>query len=688
MAQSLRLQLPIATVALLAAGGALGAERLVDIRTLEIESLLDLNIGAVALHEQRASEAAASVFVLSADDLRLHGHRTLQEALRSVPGLFAYRDDLFPSVGVRGVGLLTDYTTRLLVLVDGHPLNNSLGIGESYLGRDLPVPLEAVRRIEVIKGPIGSVYGPSAFLGVVNVVTLEPEADAISLRAGAEGSPRSLQGGEGALAASFAAAGIRVSGSAAGFATRGPTYVFPELIGAGDRPAPPGGRVAGAAFADSRSGSLRLEAGGLSLTGACGLSFSGTPSAPYSSLIGDHRNQVETRTCYASLGVRRELAPDLSLWARASYDDFRYRDAFAYDPPPDSLGMYRDLGRDRWGAAELRFTWRNRDGAVLLVGGSARRHQTLQLVSDDSRGEAIRIPRDFSEALAYLLVEQPVGSLRLHGGLTYAWNEIFGAQLTPKAAALWQPVPGDAVKLVYSRGFRPPTAAEAFYRDGTDFLDNPGLRPETVESLEVAWERRVGGLAWASVGAFGSRYRRLIRFVTVPLFPGATDPADFRQQARNEGSTWHGGGEVAGRVRLGRWLQGYGGIAAQAIGSEGWTNFPSVTGNLSLSTRALWEPLALSTSAAFASPSRKDPTALEAVAGPARARVGARFLLGVSMLLDVPGSPGLSIEVGAWNLLDASAPDPVAGDFSPITALPQVPRTLRVALRWQQGVAP
>jgi len=688
MARNPRFRVPVAAAALLVAGAAAAAERLADIQTLEIESLLDLEVGAVALHEQRASEAAATVFVLSADDLRLHGYRTLQEALRSVPGLFAYRDDLFPSVGVRGVGLLTDYTTRLLVLVDGHPLNNSLGIGESYLGRDLPIPMAAVRRIEVIKGPIGSVYGPTAFLGVVNVVTLEPGTDAVTLQAGAEGGQGSVQGGEAALAASFAAGGIRVSGSAAGHATRGPSYVFPELLGAGDRPAPPGGRVAGAAFADSRSGSLRLEAGGLSLTGACGLSVSGTPSAPYSSLIGDHRNRVETRTCYATLGVRRELTPDLSLWARASYDDFRFRDAFAYDPPPASFGMYRDLGRDRWGAAELRLTWRGRDGTVLLAGGSAQLHQTLQLVSDDSRGEAVRIPRAFSEALAYLLVERPFGSLRLHGGLTYAWNELFGSQLTPKAAAIWRAAPGNVVKLVYARGFRAPTAAEAYYRDGTDFLDNPALRPETVESLELAWERRLGGAAWASIGGFVNRYRRLIRFGSVPLFPGATDPADFRQQARNEGSDWLRGGEIAARLRLGRWLQGYGGISAQAIGSGGLTNFPSVTGNLSLSTRAVWEPLALSTSASFASPSRKDPTALEAVAGPERARVGARFLLGATARLDVPGLPGLSVEVGAWNLLGASAPDPVAGDFSPITALPQVPRTLRLALNWQREVAP
>ena len=67
--------------------------------------------------------------------------------------------------------MLIDYTTRLLVLVDGHPVNNSLGIAEHALGLDLPVPLGLVERIEVVKGPAGGVYGPTAFLGVVNVVT-------------------------------------------------------------------------------------------------------------------------------------------------------------------------------------------------------------------------------------------------------------------------------------------------------------------------------------------------------------------------------------------------------------------------------------------------------------------------------------------------------------------------------------
>ena len=135
-----------AAVAALAAGPGVAtpAGGKVDLASIDLEDLLDLRVEAVTRHGERSSEAPAWVFVLTGEDLRRQGVRTLHDALRTVPGLFAYADGLYPMIGVRGVGMLSDYTTRLLVLVDGHRMNNSVGIGESYLGPDLPVPLSAI----------------------------------------------------------------------------------------------------------------------------------------------------------------------------------------------------------------------------------------------------------------------------------------------------------------------------------------------------------------------------------------------------------------------------------------------------------------------------------------------------------------------------------------------------------------
>src|SRR5690242_16934789 len=105
-ARALALALALALSASTAAAQeAPDASDRLEIADLDLASLLDLSVEAVSLREVRASEAAASVFVLTGDDLRRHGFRTLDEALRSVPGLFGYADGLYPMVGVRGMGV-------------------------------------------------------------------------------------------------------------------------------------------------------------------------------------------------------------------------------------------------------------------------------------------------------------------------------------------------------------------------------------------------------------------------------------------------------------------------------------------------------------------------------------------------------------------------------------------------------
>ncbi len=658
-----------------------------DLSEVPLEALLDLDVEAVALQEEQAATAAASVVVVTGQELRDQGHRTLQEALRGVPGLFTYRDDLFPSVGVRGLGLPGDYTTRLLVLLDGHPLDNSVGIGESYLGRDLPVPLAAVDRIEVIKGPVGSVYGPTAFLGVVNVVTRH-RADGGEARLGGEAAQGRPRGGD-AVAWHGATAGplhLLVAAEAAG--SRGVDWTFPELVGAADRPAPPGGRVAGADRSAAGSGYLRLDWQGLSLAGACASDDRGLPSAPYSAILGATGTRVSTRTCFVDAAGTWAVGSGVSLFARAAYDDFDYRDRFAYDPPPDSYGTYKDLGTDRWATAEGRATWRPSPGVLLVGGATAQRHATRQRawsVDDPGVGSG-RIDKDFSIVGAYLLAEvEPSARLRLHGGLTFTDHSIFGHRFSPKLAAVWSPTAGDAVKAILSTGLRAPTMSEANFEDGTDYLANPALRPERVRSAELAWEHRLGGGAALTAALFASRYDDLIQFVTVPApgLPGPPDPAvpsDWRAQGLNVAhlSTW--GGELSGVVRRGRRLTLTAGLSAQGTDWSPRANFPALTGAATVAARPWWDRLQLLGRVAFQSARDKDPST---VLPGTRPRLPAAAVVDLGANLDLPGPGRLSLQALLLNALSAAAPSPAVGDFAPVTEFPQPPRTLRLVLRGQ-----
>jgi len=656
-----------------------------DLADLSLESLLDLSVESASLHEEQASTAAAAVVVVTGEEVRQQGYRTLHEALRSVPGLFTFRDDLFPMVGVRGLGLPGDYSTRLLLLVDGHPLDNSVGIGESYLGRDLPVPMAAVERIEVVKGPVGSVYGSTAFLGVVNVVTRQA-GRVVEAQVGGEAAQGRVLGGDVAAFAVAPLGEARLTAAAEGAAGRGYTWTFPELLSSADRPPQPGGTISGADGSGAATGYLRLAWRDYSLLGACARERRAIPSAPYSARLGEPDTALVTRTCFAEARGTWSAGAGVTLLARLAYDDFRYDDRFVYDPPPESYGDYQDLGRDRWGTAEVRATWRPDPRFLVLGGATGQLHATRQRAwsVQDPSVDSGDIDRDFGVLDAYLLAEAEVApAVRLHAGLTFTSHSIFGRRLSPKAAAVWTPGPRDVAKAILSSGFRAPTMSEAYFEDGTDYLANPALRPETVRSAELSWEHRFGPALSVTGSLFASRYQNLIQFVTVPApgLPGPPDPAvpsDWRAQGRNVAQLTTWGGELSGALRLGRRLTATAGLSAQDTDWAARANFPALTASATVAARLPWDRLQLVGRVAFQSARGKDPSTLTPGARP---RLPAAGLVDLGANLDLPWGPGLGLQALVTNLFSTAAPSPVVGDFAPVTEADQPPRTLRLVLR-------
>jgi outer membrane receptor protein involved in Fe transport len=644
----------------------------IEIGAVDIESLLDLSVEAATRRTERASEAPAAVFVLTSADMRRHGFRTLEEVLGSVPGLFTYAGAT-PQVGVRGMGVLGDLTTRLLILIDGHPLNNQY----VDLGRGLPIPLAAIHRVEVIKGPVGSVYGPSAFFGVVNLVTVgaAPGGEAW---AGVEAAQGSLSAGELSVTRRGAAGEADGLVSVDAHSSRGRAFTYPELAALGPE-APRGGTLARMDFGDSESGYARVRWRQLGARAACGHSYGGL-TAPQAV---DGRNALENLTCFAELTWDGVVADDLTITPRLAFDAVEQR-AGRLEPAQGRL--LQSKGHDRWVTGELRADWRALRRLRLDAGATAQIHDDSQHSFADSSSFDITLNEDFITLSAWLLAEvRPWATLTLHGGVTFFSHSIFGDELTPKVAAVWQPTPEDTVKAVWSRGFRPPTVVEALFADGLFYLANPGLRPEKTSSAELLYERRLGGVATASASLFWNEYLDLIRRVTVPAPdlgrpPDPTDARDFRQVAVNAGGLSLVGGELAITLRWRDWLQAYGGVSVQRIDEPARPNFPGVTANLAISTRAPWRPLLLSVRAAGAAGRAKDASTL---APGQRSAVPAAVSLAALAALDVPGASGLRVEISVINALGGRNASPGPADVAPVSELPEAPRTLRADLRWR-----
>ena len=84
-------------------------------------------------------------------------------------GLYVSDDRNYSYLGTRGFLRPGDYNSRILLLVDGHRVNDNV-YDAAFFGREAPVPVGMIERIEFVRGPSSSIYGSSAFFGIVNVV--------------------------------------------------------------------------------------------------------------------------------------------------------------------------------------------------------------------------------------------------------------------------------------------------------------------------------------------------------------------------------------------------------------------------------------------------------------------------------------------------------------------------------------
>ncbi len=135
-------------------------------------------------YEQKATDAPSSVTVITAEDIKKYGYRTLADILKSIKGFFVTYDRLYTQVGVRGFNRPGDFNNRILLLVDGNRINDNI-YGSSAGGTDFLIDVDLIDKVEIIPGPSSSLYGTNAFFGVINVIT-KPGRDMKGVEASGE----------------------------------------------------------------------------------------------------------------------------------------------------------------------------------------------------------------------------------------------------------------------------------------------------------------------------------------------------------------------------------------------------------------------------------------------------------------------------------------------------------------------
>jgi iron complex outermembrane receptor protein len=139
-----------------------------DIINLDIEELMKIQVTSVSKKKEQLSDAAASIFVITEEDIRRSGVTSIPEALRLSPGVEVARQDSH-TWAISSRGFNDEFANQLLVLIDGRSVYTPLFAGVYWDVQDLM--LEDVQRIEVIRGPGATLWGANAVNGVINITT-------------------------------------------------------------------------------------------------------------------------------------------------------------------------------------------------------------------------------------------------------------------------------------------------------------------------------------------------------------------------------------------------------------------------------------------------------------------------------------------------------------------------------------
>lgn len=460
-----------------------------DLATMPIEELMGVEVSTVlgaSRYEQRISDAPASISIITSEDIKRYGYRNMADVLHSVPGLYVTYDRNYNYLGSGGFLRQGDYNTRMLLLVDGHRMNNNI-YDTATVGNEFILDLDLVDRIEVIRGPGSSLYGSNAFFGVINVITkgsshisgLELSAEAGSFDANRQRATFGRTFGNG----------LEMLLSATRYHSRGQSLYYKEY----DSPQTNSGWSDGNDRESYSSFFTNFRLAGFNVQAAYGSRTKNIPTGAWGTVFNDDGTKSTDSQGYIDVKYHKAFEGKQDLSVRVFYDYYRYDGKYLLDYPP--MTMNRDLAVGKWWGTEAFYKTRIGDSHTLVAGLEYRDNLVQRQKNYDDSPYAVYLDdnRGSYSAGAYAQGEFVIADkVLLNIGARYDHYKDFSGRLNPRAALIYNPMEKTTVKLIYGEAYRIPNAYELYYTDGNVTQKaNPALDPETIRTYELVLEKYV-----------------------------------------------------------------------------------------------------------------------------------------------------------------------------------------------------
>lgn len=499
-----------------------------DLTGLSIEELLAVEVYTASKFTQKTTEAPATVTVITAADIRDHGHRTLADILASARGLFVTYDRNYQYLGVRGFNRPGDYNSRILLMVDGYRLNDPI-YDQAFIGTEFPLDVDLIERVEIVRGPGSSIYGSNAFFAVVNVITRHGGG-----LEGMEAAGELASFGSDKERLSFGRRyenGAELLLSASRYYSRGQDLFFPEY----NTPATNNGIASN--LDGDRNHSLfgKLAYGGFTLAGAYASRTKQVPTAAFGAVFNVPEETTDTQG-YADLDYYGKLDERWDIAGHVFYGSYTYTGVYPFGAP---IVLNKDVTEGRWGGAEVKLAGRF-ERHKLVVGGEYQDNFRQEQRNFDVAPFTLYLDdkRSSQRQGVYLQDEIALMSdLLLNAGVRYDHYSTVGGTTNPRLALIWSPQEATALKLLYGTAFRAPNAFEQYYNDGNvTSKASPSLKPERITSYGIVAEHELQHNFRLTASVYRNEIRDLINQIT--------DPADGLLVFQNIGQVRTQGAEL------------------------------------------------------------------------------------------------------------------------------------------------
>ncbi len=467
--------------------------------TREGEELLlflgeDLTIITAVRREQKISEAPAAVTVITRREIEQSGALSLPELLMGTPGMdFLRKSEENVEVSIRGFNSYS--SNKILVMLDERPLYEITSTTVKW--NLIPVSLDDIERIEIVRGPGSALYGANAFLGVINIITKskgarrpgddgEAEGFAVSLGYGTHNTfftAVNSQGKNGRIAY-LLSAGISRYNRFEQEETEISNPFVSEL-----------GVELKCVESDLKKAFFKVS---YDPTANSTLTLSAGHS--YLENLSKATNEEENSTFLSLILSAKPRDTDLNLRLSTDWADSSIIESGTSASTPLLHEAFRS-------EVELRHTLKPFLNDYFTYGANVTFHRLEDKLS---------LPQDYDQTFYGLYLQNEIAILkRLNfiAGLRFDKFPNFSAVVTPRANLVYQLGKGHTFRAGYGRAFRSPTLFDLHSYNPTGkvlIMGNPNLSPEKIQSYEVGYEYRTQSAFIGKLDLFNNEIKDLI----------------------------------------------------------------------------------------------------------------------------------------------------------------------------------